>query len=208
MEIEAKFCVQDKQIFRQLLALRALGEYTFIAPTHYERLHTIYYDTDDNLLTAYGYNVRIRTSGKERTATVKRGLRSYGGIHERDEWEIGIGDVVQPQEWPASIARDLACTLVGERLLRPLFKVSMWRWTLHVYSRERRIAHASLDLGLIVANGERCRLRELEIELVDKGTRSDLAQLFMLVTTMFPIFAEPRSKRARGMELLSRSQSR
>src|SRR5262245_56778751 len=102
MEIEAKFRVDDGQMFDALLGLTALGPYGLSPAPNPEDQRNTYSDTADGRLHAGHYGLRIRDLGTGRIATLKGSSRGTGALHERDEWEVEIGDDDQATGWPAS----------------------------------------------------------------------------------------------------------
>src|SRR6476620_2932776 len=123
MEIEAKFRVDDEQIFAQLLALDAIGPFKLVAEPDAEDQQNVYFDTADRRLRAGQYGLRVRNVGRRRIATLKGAAKARDGMYERDEWEIEIGDDDRPAAWPASEARDRVLALLGGATLLPILAI-------------------------------------------------------------------------------------
>jgi inorganic triphosphatase YgiF len=202
MEIEAKFRVDDERIFAGLLELNALGPFRLVPAQGVEDQHNVYFDTPDGLLRAGHYGLRIRDLGGRRIATLKAASSVQGGVYERGEWEVAIGDDDRPETWPASEARDRTVALLGGAPLRPILTVHTLRQHIYAWQGQRRSAELSLDEGTISAGARELRFRELEIELVDDAPRADLDALIGLLRQRFPLAPEDRSKLARGLALL------
>jgi len=202
MEIEAKFRVDDEQTFSQLLALDAIGPFELIAESDAEDQRNIYFDTADRRLRAGQYGLRVRDLGSRRIATLKGAAKARDGMHERDEWEVEIGDDDHPSAWPASAARDRTLALADGAELLPLLAIRTRRLHVIALRNGTRVAELSLDTGAIEAGGREQRFRELEIELLKTGTRADLDELVARLRARFTLIPEDRSKLARGLALL------
>lgn len=206
MEIEAKFRVDDEQTFTQLLALNSIGPFTLNAEPDAEDQRNVYFDTADGRLRAHQYGLRVRDLGHRRIATLKGAATARDGMYERDEWEVAIGDDDNPAAWPASAARDRTLALLDGAELRPILTIRTHRQHIIALRGNTRVAELSLDTGRIEAGQRTADFRELEIELLDSGTRSDLDELVALLRTRFTLIPEDRSKLARGLALLDATQ--
>jgi len=202
MEIEAKFRVDDDLTFSQLLALDAIGPYKLIAEPEAEDQRNVYFDTADRRLRAGKYGLRVRNIGTRRIATLKGSAKARDGMYERDEWEIEIGDDDSPAAWPPSEVRDRTLALLDGAALQPILTIRTHRQHIIALRGGARVAELSLDTGAIDAGGRTADFRELEIELLNTGTRADLDELVALLRARFPLTPEDRSKLARGLALL------
>lgn len=201
LEIEAKFRVDDRQIFEQLLTLTSLGDATLTAQPEPELQHTTYYDTPTETLRARKVSLRVREVAGRRTATVKRSGGGASGLHVREEWETPIGVGVHPRSWPPGLARERALELLGCELLLPLFYVHTLRHAIRVHRDGHLVAELCLDEGHVRAGGRAASFRELEVELQGVGTMGDLRQLCAWLTARFPLTPELMGKRSRGLAL-------
>jgi inorganic triphosphatase YgiF len=202
MEIEAKFRVDDEQLFAQLLALEEIGPFKLSAEPEAEDQRNVYFDTADRRLRSQQYGLRVRDLGRRRIATLKGSAKARDGMYERDEWEVEIGDDDSPSAWPASEARDRTLALLEVAELRPILEIRTHRQHMIALRGEARVAELSLDTGRIEAGGRTADFRELEIELLDSGTRAGLDELVALLRARFTLIPEDRSKLARGLALL------
>ena len=202
MEIEAKFRVDDERTFQQLLELRSIGPFRLAAEPEVEDQRNVYFDTADRRLRAGQYGLRVRDMGERRIATLKGAAQARDGIYERDEWEVEIGDDDRPSAWPPSEARDRALALLGGAEPLPILAIRTRRRHIIAARGDTRLAELSLDEGTIDAGGRAASFRELEIELLKAGTRTDLEELAALLRARFALVPEDRSKLARGLELL------
>jgi triphosphatase len=206
MEIEAKFRVDDEQTFPQLLALETIGPFKLVVEPDAEDQRNVYFDTTDRRLRSGQYGLRVRDLGNRRIATLKGATKARDGMYERDEWEIEIGDDDNPAAWPASEARDRTLALLDGVAPLPILTIRTRRLRSIAMRNDTRVAELSLDTGTIDAGGRTANFRELEIELLQTGTRADLDALVALLRARFPLIPEDRSKLARGLELLDAAE--
>ncbi len=202
MEIEAKFAIPNRDVYRQLVRLRAAAGYDLI-PVGSVQVTDEYFDTADARLLAAGYTCRLRAEDSVFVATLK-GLGGVTGVvHRRDEQEVRLpARLSDPALWPESAARTLAQELTGAAVLQPLFQLRQQRTRADVMAGSRRAAQLSLD-AVRAAVGQRPALYyELEIELTPDGTEADLAALASALADAWQLTPEPRSKFARALEVL------
>src|SRR5215217_7184028 len=118
MEIEAKFRVEDEQIFPALLHMDSLGPFGLAVAPHAEDQHNVYFDTADRRLRQAQYGLRVRTVGSRRIATLKGAAQAHDGLYERDEWEVDVDDD-DPRAWPSGEVRERVLALIGGSALAP-----------------------------------------------------------------------------------------
>jgi inorganic triphosphatase YgiF len=206
METEAKFRVDDEQTFPQLLALETIGPFKLVVDPDAEDQRNVYFDTADRRLRSGQYGLRVRDLGNRRIATLKGATKAREGMYERDEWEIEIGDDDNPAAWPASEARDRTLALLDGAAPLPILAIRTRRLHSIALRNDTRVAELSLDTGTIDVGGRTANFRELEIELLQTGTRADLDALVALLRARFPLLPEDRSKLARGLALLDAAE--
>lgn len=202
MEIEAKFRVEDSGVFAKLLAIRSLGPYAFEVVPEAEIQQNTYFDTEDGRVRRAHHALRVRTIGEKRIASFKGPTRIVDAVHERDEWEVEIGDDASPASWPKSEARTRALAMVGTECLQPIVQIHTIRRHIRVVLRGSAVADLCLDEGTISAGGRRVPFRELEIESAPEASRSEFDALVTRIEKQEKLIAEPESKFARGLELL------
>lgn len=204
MEVEAKFRVPNRGVYRELLRVRQLGEYA-IQPIKRVRVEDRYFDTADGRLLAAGYSCRLRTQDDRVLATLK-GLgesESAGAVHRRDEQEVALpAPLLNPTDWPPSPARDLALTLTAGAALEPLFDLHQARSKADLMLGPRRVAEWSLDEVRAAVGQRPAFYYELEVELGPDGTEADLQAVAQALQADCGLVPEPRSKFARGLEML------
>ena len=206
MEIEAKFRIDDDQTFPTLLALSEIGPFTLSAGSTPEDQRNVYFDTADRRLRAAQYGLRVRTIDNRRVATLKGAAQVHDGMYERDEWEVEVGPSDDPATWPNGEVRERTLALVGNETLAPILSMRTLRQHIYAMREHSRIAEMSLDEGDISAGGLTQHFRELEIELLADGSRTDLDTLVQLLRARFALQPEDRSKLARGLALLDAAE--
>lgn len=202
MEIEAKFAIPNRDVYRQLVRLRMVAGYELV-PAGSAEVTDEYFDTADARLLAAGYTCRLRAEAGQFVATLK-GLGGVSGVvHRRDEQEVRLPEKASaPARWPESAARTLALELSGAAPLQLLFQLSQQRTRADVMDGARRVAQLSLD-AVRAAVGQRPALYyELEVELAPDGSESDLAVVTAALADGWQLTPEPRSKFARALEAL------
>ena len=208
MEIEAKFRVVNRTIFASLRQLTTLGSFLLVHTPGTERQHNTYFDTADRRLTANRTTLRVRDLGSRRIATVKRSLNTQSGIHTRDEWEVDLDTGEHPADWPASAARDRALAALDGAPIFPLMTIRTSRQYSYASLAGAQVAEISLDEGVTMAGGRTVGFRELEVELLNQGTRADLDLLIEHLQARFVLIPESRGKKKRGLALLEQAADR
>lgn len=204
LEIEAKFRVDDDQLFPTLLLLPHLGDFQLCPRTAPEDQHSTYFDTADQRLQTQGFSLRIRSVAGRRTATLKRTRRSEGAVRTRDEWSCPIGADDDPLRWPDSSVRAWVLVALDGQPLEPLFTVQTRRQIIHACLEGRPVAELCLDTAVVRAGAQAERFRELEVELCAPEARRSFDALLALLCRAFPLAPEQRSKKSRGLALRRR----
>jgi inorganic triphosphatase YgiF len=202
IEIEAKFRVDQRAMFADLLRTTALGPFTLIPTPGIEYQHNTYFDTLDRRLTTQRYTLRVRDLGQRRIGAFKRSLHTHAGIHTREEWEVELEAGDEPSAWPESTARDRALAALGGAAAVPLIAVHTQRQYMYALRGASVVAELSLDEGTIVAGARTLDFRELEVELLDGQPRAELDTLLGHLRARYPLVPESRGKKSRGMALL------
>lgn len=211
MEIEAKFAVPDRTVYRQLARVRSLARFT-IHPTRVSQIADRYFDTADGRLLRGGYACRLRTEGDVIVATLKGLGGAAGAVHRRAEEEVRLAQwSPDPAAWPESVARTLALELTGGAALLPLFDLSQRRARADLLEGARRVAELSLDHVRTDLTGLRRPVRssyyELEVELAPAGHETDLAEVAAELANTWSLQGESRSKYERALEMLRQRQA-
>ena len=202
MEIEAKFSIPNRQVFRDFARLRALAGYQLVPGTTVKVVDR-YVDTADGRMLAGGYAMRLRQEGDTLVATLKGLGGADGAVHRRAELEVSLPQwSANPTEWPESSARTLAESLSGGAELQPLVELAQRRARSNVMDGTRRVAELSLDAVRAVVGRRPALYYEVEIELRPDGAESDLAAIARELSTEWGLAPEPLSKFDRALATL------
>lgn len=202
IEIEARFRVDQRAIFTELLQLRKLGSFVLLPTPGIEHQRNTYFDTPNRRLAAQHYSLRVRDLGRRRIATVKRSLGAQVGVHIHEEWEVELNAGADPGEWPASEARDRALEILDGAPAVPMFMVQTRRQYIYVIQATSLAAEFSLDEGAIIAGERSVSFRELEVELLANEQPAILDDLIAELLALFPLVPQPYGKKKRGLALL------
>lgn len=198
-EIEAKFRVDDPQLFAVLLQTAQLGLYTLTPLPEPEQQHNTYFDTPDGRLGAQRYGLRIRDLGQRRIATLKGPNSVQHGVHTRAEWEADIGANDAPADWPAGELRERTLALLEGSAVVPILTIRTLRRHVLASRAGVLVAELSLDEGEMLAGTRTQPFRELEVERLPSGTLADFEALVDALRTRFALLPESRSKLERGL---------
>ncbi|OQY45703.1 MAG: hypothetical protein B6242_09695 [Anaerolineaceae bacterium 4572_78] len=163
MEIEAKFVLDDPDIFQQLKTSQTLAGYT-ISTGKIKNVHDYYFDTSERLILQAGYACRIRDDGKKIKFTLKGLNKGKGIIHRREELEIELPDKLwSDKTWsvkacfdmsnkdlslndlPAGEIRDSFLQITHGDDLHLLFGLTQKRFVRIITDADRVVAEFSLD---------------------------------------------------------------
>lgn len=202
-EIELKLAIAAHE-YRRFMAhplLRAASE------RHRELLDTTYFDTPELDLRRRGVALRVRRIGHRRLQTVKLAAIARKGLSVRSEWETPYTgrfdfspvDVVEVREW-------LEHSDIGGRL-GPMFRTRFRRNTWHLPLAGGGEVLVALDRGAVHSGGLEEPISEVELELSDGGTASDLESLAKRLAERVSLTPANLSKAQRGYLLLARSST-
>jgi len=182
-EVEAKFQLPDPAALRRAQALGRLGSYALGGPRQ-KLITDEYYDTRSRALLVAGWAMRIRRGGGGCLVTLKSVRSARAAVHVREELETELpaelcGRLATDQpplaaRWPASGAREKVLELAGEDPLELLFRLEQERLVRDVLDGARHVATASVDDVRLAFHGASRQWWELEVELSEDGTDTDL----------------------------------
>lgn len=193
VEIEAKFCVPDAEIFQQLRAAPELAGFA-LATARPKPLRDTYLDTPDQAILTAGYVLRRREMAEGIRLTLKGVGNVAGAVHRREELELVLPAELPPAEWPAGPFRARVLPWVAQAELRPLVTLTQTRFIRRLSQGEREVAEFSLDEVTLSAGERQTSFRVLEIELAPAGTEADLTALVKALRRTWRLRPEPLSK--------------
>lgn len=203
MEVEAKFSVPNEDTFQRLLEVDVLGSFR-VGSGSVASLHDRYLDTADRALASSGYACRMRRQNGDILATLKGRGGVSGAIHRRAEYEVALPESLPPHAWPPSRVRDLTLELCADQPLVRLFDVEQLRHSCLLYAGDRAVAQLNLDRVQFGSRGSHpspATALELEVELLEGGSESDLEALSVELEETWGLVPESRSKFERGLAL-------
>ncbi|HYP66785.1 MAG TPA: CHAD domain-containing protein [Thiobacillaceae bacterium] len=164
-----------------------------------QRLHTVYFDTQDFALAKRGVALRVRRAGRRWIQTLKTEANSSGGLSTRIELEVpASGPGIEFDRFPAE-AGDHVPESLREKLA-PAFETRFLRRSWQVTGIWGSQIEVALDEGEIRAGDKTEAIRELELEL--KSGRPDaLFALALELARSVPLWPFDRSKAERGAGL-------
>jgi len=166
-----------------------------------KKVHSIYYDTADNVFLNSGIIFRTRSEDNNWIQTLKIAGNSNGGFTRRREYNVAIQDG-KPD---LSILKDsnlknfIKDTKSKYELL-PIFETNFDR-SVALYNYEgRSVLEISVDVGSIIAKDKSENFCEVEIELKE-GNVSCILKLAEELASFINFLLEPKSKFYRGILL-------
>ena len=187
IEYELKFKA-DPQVLQTL-------EEKIAGPAQHFDMHTTYYDTPSQSLSARWYTLRRRMENHVSVCTLKTPADGYG----RKEFEVNcqkIEDAIPllcklgcPPELPQLVQEGLleVCGAKFHRIARTL-------------TLEACTVELALDQGFLTGGGKQIPLCEVEVEL--KSGNPEAAKQFALqLAALYALAPEPRSKFRRALAL-------
>jgi inorganic triphosphatase YgiF len=200
-EIEAKYRIDGRHVFADLLALHAVGPFELrSAPSPVDQVNT-YYDTASRLLRSARHGFRVRLARGRYTATLKGPARLEGEVHIRSEWEQAVPDA-DPAQLPPGELHDHLLGLTQGELLTPLLVIRTRRHTVEALRDGQSIAELALDESIIEAAAQSQTFYELEIELLGQASLSEFMALTAELRDRYGLQPEEQSKLQRGLALI------
>ncbi|MCD8198865.1 MAG: CYTH domain-containing protein [Phascolarctobacterium sp.] len=200
-EVELKLLVNRGDL-KRLLASPLLQKVIRPGSEKKRRLVSSYYDTADLSFKEHGIAYRVRDRGDGTfEATVKISSDAAAGLSERMELTLPIKNDEPHLEGFDALGLDYELTELAPNGVRKLFTVDVERITYILDLPDGTVAELAIDKGKIITDKKRKPIEEIEIEVL-KGSKGALLAFAERATHVVPLFAERRSKYARGMELL------
>lgn len=173
-------------------------------PIH-QNLHSVYYDTPEQILRHKRVALRIRRVGSDANPqwlqTLKTGSRDDSALSRRGEWEAPVPsatlalNVLQATPW-SKIDPDGTVF----QALAPTFSTTFERTSWTVRRRNGSVIEVALDVGVIVAGDKRAPICELELEL-KAGQPAALFDLARQIAATIAVLPANVSKAERGYAL-------
>ncbi len=187
-ELEVKFNVPDRSSFDSLRKIRQLGDFQ-IEPIGTQMITDRYLDVADQRILRAGFVCRIRLVNHKQILSLKSLTPPEDNIHRRQEIEMEI-ESEQTKYWPEGKAKNLLLQLAGEAPLQSLFTLQQVRHKYLALLGDTPVIEVSLDE---VSHDYQDYL-ELEAEMLEAGTESDLRRFAELLQSEWNLQTENLSK--------------
>lgn len=169
------------------------------------QLDNVYYDTPDQRLKRERIALRTRRvgggNGPQWLQTLKMAGRGDSALSARGEWESEVPDAAL--SLPQLHATPWATLDPDGQLfqtLQPMFATHFERTLWTVRRRDGSVVEVALDLGEVIAGGQRAPLAELELEL-KAGPPEALFELAQELARTLAVLPVSQSKAQRGFAL-------
>ena len=206
-EVESRYLVPDRALFRRLRQLDRLGAYA-LSVEGTARITDHYLDTRGRALLRQGWACRLRAQKGAWLLTLKGPANVNGAILSRPELEIPLPDRIQDvAHWPKGQIRTQVQALTSGLPLQKLVTIRQTRHRLAAVDDDRHCAQVSLDSVRIQGKGLRQQSYMIECELTEQGDVRDLEILDRWLVGDLGLIPETRSKLRRALELVEQGGS-
>ncbi|MCO6452077.1 MAG: CHAD domain-containing protein [Caldilineales bacterium] len=206
IEIEIKYRIANAEAAQKLLSIPRIGPFA-VSEFGQKSITDTYLDTADESIAAAGYAYRFRQSGVQGAVEFKTLVSGEEGTYRRHEITGQADDPINPAQWPAGPARELALTLFGNGQPQPLFVIEQTRHKANLLQDKQPVSEISIDQVLWRAGDREWLAWELEVELYAGMDEDILAQVQKTLATLPYLTPEPLSKYERGLALMKTSIS-
>lgn len=203
VETELKLLISKRNL-KKLLASDLMKQAVRAGSQRQRHLVSSYYDTADWALKQHGIAYRVRDKGDDTfEATVKTARHNAGGLSERVELNLPLAGDAPVLDGFAELGLGYELSEIAPEGVQKLFTVDVERTT-YLLDFKGAVAELAIDKGKIIAGRKRSVIEEMEIELKE-GELGSLLELAEKIAALVPVFAEKRSKFARGLALLGQA---
>ena len=172
-----------------------------------QRLLAVYFDTARHALWKHRLSLRLRQEGGRWVQTIKGGGSVESGLHRREELSRPASGTAPDLARLGESAPEQAVAAIARRAgLVPVFQIAVERQVRNVMPAPDALIEISLDRGLIRSGRLRAAVCEVELEL-KRGTVAQVFALAKAIAERYPVRLEPRSKAARGFELIGAARA-
>ncbi|MBC7236488.1 MAG: CHAD domain-containing protein [Chloroflexi bacterium] len=201
-EVESRYIVPDRILFRRLLQLRRIGPYRLLSSGTVKVVDD-YLDTRGKALLRQGWACRLRSQDDAWAVQLKGPGETQDAIMSRPEFEMTLQErIADAANWPPGPLRDRVLDLAGGLALRRLLRIRQTRHQFLLLQGERQVAHVSLDVVRTSGRGVRYKTFMIECELAADGQMDDLQRVDRILAEEYALIPEPLSKLQRALELI------
>lgn len=206
MEIEAKFQIDNQEIFDKLCDLNGLAEYNF-SMGQAKAVQDQYLDTPNRLLLQEGYACRLREENGTYTITLKGLNKPQGLIHQREEIEEPLVTKLPPEQWPDGPVRDRLLNLLNLNDLEHLFSLNQKRFVRQISRDDQVLAELSLDEVSVQVGDQTQAYFELEVEQKHLAAAQNLQDMATYFQEEWELKPERLSKFERALAFVDHVQA-
>lgn len=205
MEIEFKYILPDGMKKENIFESDDIRSRKIEGSDLVLKMAAFYFDTKDMALSKAGLAFRVRRENDDITCTVKYGGGAENGLHSREEENFNVDEAFL-QRPTLAILKSLDVyeeyrKAAGRKKLYPYVTMEYERTQCDVKCGES-VSCISYDEGEISANGKKCPINELEIELYE-GNTEDLLEFGKKLAGKFELLPLNASKLKRGIDLFN-----
>jgi len=194
-ELKLRIAPEHASDFAQLPSLKAATQY------EPKSLYNTYFDTPKHDFLQARIGLRVRHIEDKRIQTLKTAGTSYGGLHQRQEWETEISsDTPDYSVLPKKVLPKWCRQQDKLKSIQPVFTTDFTRTQWDVSFDDGSLVEVVLDQGEVRTKEHRLPLNEVELEL-KAGSPLKLYQLALDFQKSIPLTLENHSKAARGYGL-------
>jgi len=200
-ETELKFAIVSEEQWARLFDLETIGGMV-LAPAVEMAMVDRYLDTDDRAIHRAGFAFRIRASKGKYVACIKGLGSQHDGWHDREEYEQEVDEpYAHLSDWPAGEVTRRLTEMTEGRQTRQLAEIQMTKLKRQLSNEGLLLAEWSLDRMTIEASGVEHHLMELEIELKEGSSASDLEGIATVLREEYGLATMTESKLERALRL-------
>ena len=206
-EVEMKLGVGTEEKLNQVLADPELTQYM---KDDYVSFHmeSIYFDTEDSVLTQRKWTLRLRSENGVKVAAFKTAnMNDKGGFFTRNEWQCLVDNAEDaiPMLIEQGAPRELKNLLKGKKLM-PICGADFTRRSATLYMDDGVRVELAGDFGYLYAGEKREQICELEVELL-YGDAGSLPPLCDQLLKDYDLYEESRSKYQRARALYDQGKN-
>lgn len=207
MEIELKLGIPDKQEANLIWEDEYLAKYEEEDTREVIPMISVYFDTQDKILSKNDIAFRVRKEGQRIVAALKWNGDANDGLHKREEINIPLTDLQSlenpnPEIFKESEVGREVLLIIGDKKLIPVLRMEYLRRCFRIDYYDA-IIEISIDDGEVITDSGNLEILELELELFS-GNQEALKKLGDQMQSKHRLFLMDESKYSRGIKILNK----
>lgn len=199
-EIEMNLTIPSMEVLEKVLSDTSLAPY-ILDEFNIRQMTSSYYDTEDGMMAAKKWSLRLRREGDQTVAAIKTASESDGFILTRNEWQCSadmIEDAI-PMLIEQGAPSEIKTLLKGKQLVE-VCRADFTRKSAILYMTDGVRVEIAGDWGTLTSGGRSQPIIELELELLF-GDSAAMPPLCSLLQEKYGLVVEEKSKYQRAMQL-------